>query len=104
MNPRAWDFDCRCDTLETQADPLSWLWCTMMVGFAEGGRSTRKQDPLPKLINRQVCRQISLGMKLSFSGKQGIVSTPSDMKESLLSSRAGQVSHPNGHGNRENDP
>lgn len=76
----------------------------MMVGFVEGGRSTRKQDPLPKLINCQVCRQVSLGMKLSFSGKQGIVSTPSDMEESLPSSRAGHGSHSNGHGNREIDP
>lgn len=76
----------------------------MMAGFAEGGRSKRKQDPLPKLINCQVCGQVSLGMKLSFSGKQGIVSTPSDMEESLSSSRAGQGSHPNGHGNREINP
>lgn len=76
----------------------------MMAGFAEGGRSTRKQDPLPRLINCQVCGQASLGMKLSFSDKQGIVSTSSDMKESLPSSRAGQGSHPNDHGNREIDP
>lgn len=44
---------------------------------------------------------VALGVKLGFSGELGIVS---GMRESLPSSRAGQVPPPHGHGDGETDP